>query len=269
MDFLNITDKLIQSENLGGKHESWVSLCRDWLHRYPIMQDKYKDGPIINSYQLVEEVTTQAGPEDIIIADTGSSCSIVAQGWHVKEKQRVLISGGLSAMGYWATSLGLAEANRGPGQVICFTGDGSLQMNIQEFATLAAYQIPVKIFLLTNDGYQFVRMSQGSYDINPPFGTDASAGVPIPDIEKVTRAYGLNYYSCRYPQDLSEKIHQTLTAKGPTVCEVYVSKNMEVEPRLRSVAKPDGTFGMPEYENLYPNLSPEVLQAEMNKAFQL
>ncbi len=267
LDFLRKADRLLEGDGLRGHHGRWVSVCQDWLARYPILQEKYLQGKIINSYWLVDTVTRQAGDEDIIIADTGSSCSIVAQGWRVREKQRVLISGGLSAMGYWATSLGLAEANRGKGQVICFVGDGALQMNIQEFATLAAYRIPVKIFLVSNDGYQFVRMSQGGYNIRPPFGTDASDGVPIPNMEKVTKAYGLNYLSCEDPAELKEKVRETLAAEGPTVCEVYVSKDLEVEPRLKSVARPDGTFGMPGYENLYPNLPEDVLKAEMNRAF--
>ena len=268
LDFLQKADQILQDESLHGHHAYWVSVCQDWLKRYPILQDKYLQGKIINSYMMVDTVTRMAGNEDIVIADTGSSCSIVAQAWCVRDGQRVFISGGLSAMGYWATSLGLAEANRGKGQVLCFTGDGALQMNIQEFATLAAYQIPVKIFLVSNDGYQFVRMSQGGYNIHPPFGTDASAGVPIPDMEKVTKAYGLNYMSCREPKNLEETVKEVLAAKGPTVCEVYVSKDLEVEPRLKSVARPDGTFGMPAYENLYPNLPEEILRAEMAKAFE-
>ncbi len=266
-DFLRKADGLLAGEELRGRHPGWVSVCGDWLSRYPVVQEKYLRGEIINSYWLVDTVTRMAGDEDIVIADTGSSCSIVAQAWQVRGRQRVLISGGLSAMGYWATSLGLAEANRGRGQVLCFVGDGALQMNIQEFATLAAYGIPVKIFLVTNDGYQFVRMSQGGYNINPPFGTDASAGVPIPNMEKVTRAYGLGYLACEKPEELAEAVRRTLEAEGPTVCEVRVSKDLQVEPRLKSVALPDGTFGMPGYENLYPNLPEEVLKAEMARAF--
>ena len=265
-DFLGKAERLLSDPEYRGDHGKWVSVCQDWLRRYPILQEKYLRGEIINSYRLVDAVTRQAGPEDLVIADTGSSCSIVAQVWRVREKQRVFISGGLSAMGYWATSLGLAEANRGKGQVLCFVGDGALQMNIQEFATLAAYGIPVKIFLVSNDGYQFVRMSQGGYQINPPFGTDASDGVPIPDMEKVTKAYGLNYLRCEGPAELEDAVARTLAAQGPTVCEVFVSKDLEVEPRLKSVARPDGTFGMPAYENLYPNLPEDVLRAEMARA---
>ena len=87
-------------------------------------------------------------------------------------------------------------------------------------------------------------------------------------MEKVTKAYGLHYLSCREPAKLKESVQEALSAEGPTVCEVFVSKDLEVEPRLKSVAKPDGTFGMPSYENLYPNLPEDVLKAEMAKAFE-
>ena len=171
-------------------------------------------------------------------------------------------------MGYWATSLGLCEGSDGSGQVICFTGDGSLQMNIQEFATIRRYDLPIKIFLLTNDGYQFVRMSQGGYNIDPPFGTDASAGVPIPDIGRVTKAYGIRYLSCDRAEDLDGVIDEALSAKEPVVCEVFVTKDLNVEPRIMSIANPDGSFSMPTYENLFPYLDEEVLKEEMEKAFK-
>ncbi len=268
-DFMEKAWQTISEKEVCGSHAAWCELCRSWNAHYPIMQDKFLSGDVINSYDLVRRVSERAGEEDLVIADTGSSCSVVAQMWKVREKQRVFISGGLSAMGYWATSLGLGEANRGKGQVICFVGDGALQMNIQEFATLAAYKIPVKIFLVTNDGYQFVRMSQGGYNIDPPFGTDASAGVPIPNMEKVTKAYGLNYFRCADATELDQTIETVLWAEGPAVCEVFVSKDLNVEPRIRSIANPDGTFSMPTYENLFPYLDTEVLQAEMRKAYEL
>ncbi len=266
-EFFEKAMKLIEAESLKGDHSRWVDVCESWKKKYPIMQAKYYEGEM-NSYRLVDEVSRQAKENDIIIADTGSSCSVVAQTWNVKEGQRVYISGGLSAMGYWATSLGLAEANRTDGSVICFVGDGSLQMNIHEFATIARNQIPIKLFVVSNDGYQFVRMSQGGYNFNPTFGTDVSDGAPIPNTEKITKAYGLPYRACRPGDDLSAVVSEVLSMEGPVVCEVSVSKNLEVEPRLRSIANPDGSFRMPAYEDLFPHLPEEELKEELQKAYE-
>ena len=266
-DFLSMAVGILEAEHLKGNHSHWVSVCGEWRANYPIIQPKYFEGEL-NSYRLVDVVTKHAKENDIVIADTGSSCSVVAQTWQVKKGQRVFISGGLSGMGYWATSLGLAEANRTNGTVICFVGDGSLQMNIHEYATIERNQIPIKIFLVSNDGYQFVRMSQSGYNINPTFGTDVSDGVPVPNMEKITKAYGLPYVSCSTAEELDVVVTKVLAMEGPVVCEVFVSKNLEVEPRLRSIADENGVFHMPAYENLYPLLDETELQKELNKAFE-
>ncbi len=247
--------------------EKWIMCCNDWKDRYPIMQTEYYDNKEISTYRVIETVSNMAGNYDFILSDTGSCCSIVAQVWKVKRNQRIFISGGLSAMGYWATSMGLAAANKGKGQVICFVGDGSLQMNIHELATIKQYGLAIKLFVINNRGYQFVRMSQTSYGIVPPFGTDIDEGVPIPNIGKLAKAYRLNYCCCDSARNLLATIEKTLNSMEPEICEVFVKKDQEICPRLKSVALENGTFVSPEYENLYPFLEEAVLKEELRKAY--
>lgn len=269
---LNVFFETVEEEKANTKviemgiREKWITCCNDWKKKYPIMQAEYYDDNNISTYRAVEIVSNMAGDEDLIISDTGSCCSIVAQVWKVKKEQRVFISGGLSAMGYWATSIGLAIANRGRGQVICFVGDGSLQMNIHEFATIKQYGFPIKIFVINNSGYQFVRMSQAAYGINPPFGTNIEGGVPIPSTEKIVKAYGLNYSYCDKAVQLADRISRVLNSTETEICEIFVAKEQEVCPRLKSIALEDGTFVSPEYENLYPFLGSDVLKEELNRA---
>lgn len=247
--------------------EKWISCCNNWKERYPVMQEKYYNGSKLSTYRVVEEVSNQAGNDDLILSDTGSCCSILAQVWQIKSNQRLFISGGLSAMGYWATAMGLSIGNQGSGQVICFVGDGSLQMNIHELATIKSYGLPIKIFVISNHGYQFVKMSQAAYGITPPFGTDEEAGVPIPNIQRVVEAYGLHYSSCSEPQDLEETIIRTLCSNQAEVCEIFVDEDQEVCPRIKSVVLEDGTFVAPKYENLYPFLEEDLLEKELAAAF--
>lgn len=248
--------------------DKWIACCNNWKNRYPIMQDEYYSDSRISTYRVVETVSNIAGDDDLILSDTGSCCSIVAQVWKVKKNQRVFISGGLSAMGYWATSMGLAIANKGKGQVICFVGDGSLQMNIHELATIVKYGLRIKIFVINNRGYQFVRMSQAAYGIDPPFGTNIEHGVPIPDIKELARAYGIHYSSCHKATELRKGINEVLSSETAEICEIMAAEEQEVCPRLRSVALEDGTFVSPNYENLYPFLSEEVLKKEIQMAYQ-
>lgn len=247
--------------------EKWISCCSDWKMRYPIMQEKYYTGRKLSTYQVVEEVSNQSGGEDLILSDTGSCCSIAAQVWQIKEKQRLFISGGLSAMGYWVTSMGLAIGNPGNGQIICFVGDGSLQMSVHELAVIKSYALPIKLFVISNGGYQFVKMSQAAYGIVPPFGTSVEAGVPIPNIRKVVEAYGLHYSCCKDAAGLKETVSEVLGSDRAEVCEIFVDEDQEVCPRLKSTAREDGTFVSPEYENLYPFLDAQVLRDELERAF--
>lgn len=260
---VQINDVSLNSE----ARNKWISCCNNWKQKYPIMQKEYYNSQKISTYRVIEEISNQAMEKDLILSDTGSCCSIVAQVWQIKKEQRLFISGGLSAMGYWATSMGLAVGNDGDGQVICLVGDGSLQMNIHELATIKAYKLPIKIFVINNAGYQFVRMSQASYGIIPPFGTDPSVGVPIPNIEKVVESYGLHYSSCAAPEKIREAVSIVLKSNQSEVCEIFVDENQEVYPRLKSIALEDGTFVSPEYENLYPFLDAEELKGNLLHAF--
>lgn len=250
-------------------HTDWVTCCNDWKKRYPVMQKQYYRGEKISTYRVVEAVSEHAGEDDLILSDTGSCCSIVAQQWQVKGEQRLFISGGLSAMGYWATAMGLCAANDGHGNVICFVGDGSLQMNIHELATIKQYNLLVKLIVISNNGYQFVKMSHSGYGIVPPFGADVEAGVPIPDIKKIVEAYGITYLSCSHLEELSYAVRTLMETKEAMVLEIFVDEDQEVCPRLKSIALTDGTFVSPDYENLYPFLEAEVLKEEIGKAFRM
>lgn len=248
------------------QHKDWVECCAHWKKSYPIMQKEYyKKGPL-STYRVIDKISKISGENDYIISDTGSACCIAAQVWNIKGTQRMFISGGLSAMGYWATSIGLAAAENNEGQVICLVGDGSLQMNIHELATIKHHKLPIKMFIINNNGYQFVKMSQMSYGINPTFGTDLSTGVPIPNIKKVVEAYELKYVHCSCNETWENIIEEVLNEPECVICEVFVDENQEVRPRLKSVALQDGSFKSPEYGNLFPFLDNGILEEEMNRA---
>lgn len=262
-DFFEIGLSIKNIEYSIDKREKWLACCLSWRERYPIMQQEYYDNTKISTYRLVDCVSSFADTDSLILSDTGSCCSIVAQVWNIKKRQRLFISGGLSAMGYWVTAMGLAIASKSTKQVICFVGDGSLQMNIHELATIKQYNLPIKIFVVNNNGYQFVRMSQSGYGINPPFGTDVSAGVPLPGMKKIVEAYQLKYVGCNQLENLDSIIRDVLTQNCAVVCEIFVDEDQEVCPRLRSIAKNDGTFESPKYENLFPFLDEQVLCDEI------
>ena len=94
----------------------------------------------------------------------------------------------------------------------------------------------------------------------------AITGDPIPDIKKITEAYGLRYISCIDGKEVSEKCQEAMEATGAVVCEIHVDAKQEVIPRIKSIATANGDFIAPKYENLYPFLDEEELVCEMKKA---
>ena len=143
-----------------GRDTGWLAYCRNLRDKYPVVEASYRAHNPLNSYYFTE-VLSRLVPENVpVVVDTGSVCNIVSQTWQVKKGQRYLISGGLSCMGFWAGAMGCCDTGR---MAIALSGDGSVSMNIQEFATLKYNHLPVKLFVYNNNGYMLIRHNQHNY----------------------------------------------------------------------------------------------------------
>jgi len=149
---------LRQTEN----YDKWINICNGWKKHYPMVLPSYKNEKPVNSYYFTERLTAAANKKDSIVVDTSSCFHVVCQTWKVKRGQRFLTTGGISTMGYWVSAIGVCMANKGK-RTIVITGDGSLQMNIQEFATIKQNRLPLKIFIFNNGGYLLIRHTQKTH----------------------------------------------------------------------------------------------------------
>lgn len=233
------------------QHQAWISHCQDMKKQYPNVLPAYKTQTPINSYYFTDLLSQHTSKDCNIIVDTGSVCNIVSQSWKLKRGQRYIISGGLSAMGFWAASIGAVQEGR---QVIALAGDGSVQMNVQEFATLQYYQLPIKLFIYQNHGYMLIRHNQHNYMNDRFLGVGPDSGVQTPDFCKVAAAYGLKTVSITSEDAIEEKIEQVLQAKEPVICQVEVQTFGEIAPRIASRVMPDGSLKAAEFDDLYPFL---------------
>ena len=139
---------------------------------------------------------------------------------------------------------------------ICISGDGGLQMNIQELQTIVHSNLPIKLFVLNNNGYLTIKATQQNH-FGRFVGAEESSGVTCPDIIKVAKAYGLPTATIVNTEELNMKIDSILQTPGPIVCEVIMSENQPLIPRVSSLKKPDGTIISKPIEDLYPFLSRE------------
>ncbi len=232
-------------------HVDWIAHCKKMRDQYPNVLPGYDQEFPLNSYYFTSLLSHAAPAECNIVVDTGSVCNIVSQSWALKEGQRYIISGGLSAMGFWAGAIGAVQQGR---QVIALAGDGSVQMNVQEFATLHYNQLPIKLFIFQNNGYMLIRHNQHNYMNDRFLGVGPDSGLETPDFCKVAAAYGLNSCELTAKDNLEDAVREILARKGPFVCQVHVQEFGEIAPKIASRVMPDGTLKAAEFDDLYPFL---------------
>ncbi len=232
--------------------QEWVEHCAAMRAKYPVVLPEYRKADPLNSYYFTELLSEEAPEDAVVTVDTGSVCNAVSQTWRLKRGQRYFISGGLSCMGFWAGSIGTVEK-----PVIALSGDGSVSMNIQEFATLAYNKLPVKLFVYNNNGYMLIRHNQHNYMNDRFLGVGPDSGVQTPDFCRVAQAYGLPAVRIQYGDDIPAKIRQVLDREGPVICEVMLEEFGPMAPRIASRVMPDGSLKAAEYDDLAPFLEKE------------
>ena len=166
-------------------------------------------------------------------------------------------------MGYdLPAAIGACKAS-GNQPIICLAGDGSIMMNLQELQTIASYQLPIKIFILNNNGYSSIFQTHRNFFNGVEVGAGPKSGVTFPDFGKVSSAFGLPYTRCTESKELVTAIQTILHTNGPAICEVMTDEHQIFAPKLSSKQLPDGRIVSPPLEDLAPFLSREELLKNM------
>lgn len=182
----------------------------------------------------------------------------------IKKGQRFLSNSAVASMGYdLPAAIGACVA--APGEdIILVTGDGSIQMNLQELQTIIHHRMPVKTFLINNGGYHSIRQTQKNFFGEPLVGIGVdSHDLSFPDMEKLSAAYGYPYVCAHHNSQLENAIETALATEGPVICEVFVSMDQNFEPKSSAKRLPDGTLISPPLEDLSPFLSDEEMDRNM------
>ncbi len=254
-------------EELEGKdlkpNMEWIAKCHGRKLKYPVVLPEYQNETPINSYYFTKRLSDLCPADMTILLDTGSCFHVVSQAWEIKQGQKFLTTGGLSSMGYWAACIGALAANDYKNTVV-ITGDGSLQMSMQEFATLRHLNKPIKLFIFNNSGYLLIKNTQRSSMNNRLFGVSDETGLYFPDSVKVAEAYGIKATRIESLDEMEGKIKEVLAYDGPVVCDVVTAEWQPIIPRVTSVKNPDGTMTSKKFEDMYPFLVPEELEEAMS-----
>ena len=260
-DIIKELNKRLEVQNLLGYSE-WVKQCNLWKNKYPVVNPEYRNEKPVNSYYFIERLSEFAPNSANILVDTGSCFHVACQSWKIKKGQKYLTTGGISSMGYWCAGIGACLANDLKDTIV-ITGDGSLQMNIQEFATIHFNNLPLKIFVLNNNGYLLIRSTQHNYMEDRFVGESPQSGVWCPELKKIAAAYEIPYYRIETVNEIEEKIQKLFEIDGPVICEIMTPEWQALIPRITSEKMPDGRLVAHEYSDMFPFLDRQEYKENM------
>jgi acetolactate synthase-1/2/3 large subunit len=259
-ELLNQRDRI---ERRSFKH--WFDRCADWKTSYPVVTPEHRRAAgLVSIFNLAEVIGTEVGANDrLVVGNSGSGIEIYLLAVPTLHSQRIYHTAGLGAMGF-AIPMAIAVAIANPGcEVVAVDGDGGFMLNIQELETIHRLQLPIKFFVLNNDGYSSIRASQKNYFGAASIGADRETGLTIPDLSKVSASYGLSTHIINDQTRLRDDVREVLQMEGPVVCDVHVIKDEERAPRLQSEQRADGSFVSKPLEDLYPFLPREEFLSNM------
>ncbi|MEG0382254.1 MAG: thiamine pyrophosphate-binding protein [Christensenella sp.] len=243
----------------------WLDKCAHWKEKYPVVCAKhYETKELANPYCFIKELSDRLGEGQITVVGNGSACVVGSHGFHMKKNQRFIINSGIASMGYdLPAAIGACYASGGQ-DIICIAGDGSLQMNLQELQTVITNKLPIKLFVINNEGYHSIRQTQNSFFGKPLVGIGPESGdLSFPDMEKIAWAYGYPFVRCASNDNMGEAIEKTLNESGYAICEIMVTAEQNFEPKSASRRLEDGTIVSPPLEDLAPFLPREELKENM------
>lgn len=255
----------------GLKGKSWIETCQMWREKYPVILPKHLsqgDDKEANVYALVRELSSRLREGQITVSGNGSACVAGGHSYTIKKGQRFISNSAIAAMGYdLPAAIGAYMADHSQ-DIILLTGDGSIQMNLQELQTIIHYRMAIKIFVINNNGYHSIRQSQQNFFEGALVGVGPDSGFKGPDLsfpsmEKLAGAYGYPYFCARHNSQLAQAIEGALAVPGPAICEVMVSTDQNFEPKSSARKMPDGTITSPPLEDLAPFLPEEEMDANM------
>ncbi|MFK0268862.1 thiamine pyrophosphate-binding protein [Pseudomonas asiatica] len=248
-------------------YAAWRAQIATWRARYPLLQAEHADDSQgVSMYHFSDRLSHLLKEGDVIApGSSGFASELFLLNLRLKKDQRCFHNRGTGSMGFGIPAAIGACLAAGRKQTICVDGDGGVQMNIQELATLAAQQLPIKCFVINNQGYASIRTSQNAH-FKLLVGADSSSGLQLPDLEQLTQAYGVGYARIESHQGLDDKLKQVLDRSGPVVCEVLVQVEEARVPRVMTRINEQGKPETGALEDLYPFLPRDEFAQQMSLA---
>lgn len=260
---------------------TWIETCQHWRATYPVVRPEFFDiDKPANPYVFIKRLSEHLGNGRITVTGSGFTSVAGGQAATMREGSRYLINCATCSLGWdLPAAIGACIAEHGDNALyghaiqngnqladtILFTGDGGIQFNLQELQVVVHHQMPLKIFIINNDGYHSIRMTQTNLFDKKFIGIGPQSGdLSFPDMERIAWAYEIPFCRCSANSEIDEAIEATLALSGPAICEIMVGHSQVFEPKAATKRLPDGTLISPPLEDMAPFLPPEELARIMS-----
>jgi acetolactate synthase-1/2/3 large subunit len=241
----------------------WKEKLSSWKQNHQVFNEPHiKSDTRINSFKFIELLSTHI-TDEIVVTDMGTSYTCTMQALRTTGKNRLFTSSACCSMGFGLP--GAIGASMSNDNVICIAGDGGFQMNIQELQTVIHNKLPIKIFILNNNGYSAISLMQDNLFNSNYVGSTKDSGVSSPDFAAVATAYGIRAYKCNTLDDLHALIPGILKMSGPVLCEVSIIENQLLIPRVQSKKDASGNIRSTSLEHMMPYID----DAELDKILDI
>ena len=255
--------KLFQKLKKYSSRKKWLNYCYKVRKKYPILIDKMKnEKKYVNSYYFVNVLSKLTKKNESIITDMGFSFTTSHQAFKIKDNQNFYTNSGHAPMGWGLpAAIGTYFAKKRKSNIICLTGEGGFQMNIQELATVMHNKIPLKIFIFNNGGYLTIKQTQILGFKGRIMGADKSSGLSFPNYSEIARAHNISYKKIKNHKNLSNQINKILKNKNSVICELIMNPNEEQIPKAINRRDSSGKSIPSEFEDMYPFLPRDELSS--------
>lgn len=264
-DFLTKLDAAAEDK----VHEGglWLETCQRWKIEYPAVLPRQweENGSTANVYAFIRYMSSRLPEGSLTAVSNGACCVAGHQAYVIKKGTRFANNSATASMGYGLPAAIGTCIGGGRKDTICLEGDGSIMMNLQELQTILTNKLPIKIFLINNNGYHSIRITQTnlfSHHCKVGIGEE-SGDLSFPVYEKLAKAFGYPYYSAHSNQEMKSVVAEVLAQEGPVFCEIFTDTKQVWEPKSSTKRLPDGTLVSPPLEDLAPFLPREELEKQM------
>lgn len=265
--FLSRLSNIIKEKNVYKNNDLWLEIIKKWKTNYLTFDKKFitQKNERPNIYYFFDRLSEYLSPSSIVVTTAGTSRLITRQSLVIKDGIRLISNNNTATMGYdLPASIGVAFANINK-PIILIASDGGINMNIQELQTIRHYKLPIKIFIINNNGYHSIRTTQNSFFPNSSLhgvgGSDNT--LSFPNFKKLSLAYGIDYTEIKYSSKL-HIIREVLNMDGPIICQIFVDEKQVIEPKGATLLTVDGKLDSLPLDNMKPFLDVDEVLYSIN-----